>query len=53
MKPYKIPVAIDYEYFGIKTKNEILQEIADYENKQGEEKVDNVVNILDNKGKKE
>ena len=50
---YKIPVSIDYEYFGIKTKNEILQEIADYENKQGEEKVDNVVNILDNKGKKE
>ena len=50
---YKIPVAIDYEYFGIKTKNEILQEIADCENKKAEEKVDNVVNILDNKGKKE
>ena len=49
---YKIPVAIDYEYFGIKTKNEILQEIAEFDNKQEDKNSDNVENILDFKRKK-
>ncbi len=49
---YKIPVAIDYEYFGVKTKNEILQEIAEFDNKQEDKNSDNVENILDFKRKK-